>query len=103
MCSCAAFCLQCRTVRRRGFRSRRFSGDALKAVEEEGQYAGEDSEAADSPVTHSKRDHRSHLAAAESVRDDPFDLFSGASVPTVFEVRISAVLTRHGLREDAKG
>ncbi|CAN6851805.1 unnamed protein product [Brassica oleracea] len=48
-------------------------------------------------------DHRSHLAVAESVRDDPFDLFSGASVPTVFEFRISAVLPRHGLREDAKG
>ncbi|RID45182.1 hypothetical protein BRARA_I01927 [Brassica rapa] len=41
---------------------------------------------------HETNHHRSHLAAAESV--------SGASVPTVFEVRISAVLPRHGLRED---
>lgn len=44
------------------------------------------------------------VAAAESVGDDAFDLFSrGASVPGVFHVGISAVFPRHGFCEDAEG
>lgn len=40
------------------------------------------------------------LAAAKPVRNDAFDLFLGAGVPTVPHVSVSAVLPLHSLRED---
>lgn len=44
------------------------------------------------------------LAAAETVRDDAFDLFLGTTwVPSVPHVSVSAVLPLHGLREHVRG